>query len=90
MTATTHESVTTEAALAVNGLWKIFGNKAAQIIGTPDAELSRKELQAKTGCVMAVKDVSFDVSPGEVRRLLLWLDAISPEHVLLGVQPLEL
>jgi glycine betaine/proline transport system ATP-binding protein len=53
-------------ALSVNGLWKIFGPKADKIIGTPDAELSRKELQAKTGCVAAVKDVSFDVRPGEV------------------------
>ena len=34
--------------------------------------------------------LEIDVSPGEVRRLLLWLDAISGEHVLLGVQPLEL
>ena len=39
---------------------------ADKIIGTPDADLSRKELQAKTGCVAAVKDVSFDVAPGEV------------------------
>jgi glycine betaine/proline transport system ATP-binding protein len=66
MTATTQAPATTEAALAVDGLWKIFGNKADQIIGTPDAELSRKDLQAKTGCVMAVKDVSFEVAPGEV------------------------
>ena len=55
-----------EPALAVDGLWKIFGSKADRIIGTPDAELSRKELQSKTGCVAAVKDVSFDVRPGEV------------------------
>ncbi|HSK03707.1 MAG TPA: protein kinase [Kofleriaceae bacterium] len=34
--------------------------------------------------------LEIDVSPTEVRRLLLWLDAISNEHVLLGVQPLEL
>jgi hypothetical protein len=34
--------------------------------------------------------LEIDVAPGEVRRLLLWLDAISNEHVLLGVQPLEL
>jgi eukaryotic-like serine/threonine-protein kinase len=34
--------------------------------------------------------LEIDVSPAEVRRLLLWLDAISDEHVLLGVQPLEL
>ncbi|WP_310961675.1 quaternary amine ABC transporter ATP-binding protein [Nocardioides terrisoli] len=55
-----------DAALRVESLWKIFGNKAGSIIGTPDADLSRKDLQAKTGCVMAVKDVSFEVSPGEV------------------------
>jgi glycine betaine/proline transport system ATP-binding protein len=67
-TQTTPERVTQDgdAALSVNGLWKIFGAKADKIIGTPDAELSRKELQAKTGCVAAVKDVSFDVRPGEV------------------------
>jgi glycine betaine/proline transport system ATP-binding protein len=39
--------------------------KADKIIGTPAAELSRADLKAKTGCVVGVKDVSFDVSPGE-------------------------
>ncbi|MGN6108003.1 MAG: serine/threonine-protein kinase, partial [Kofleriaceae bacterium] len=34
--------------------------------------------------------IEIDVGEGEVRRLLLWLDAISREHVLIGVQPLEL
>jgi glycine betaine/proline transport system ATP-binding protein len=56
----------TDAALTVDGLWKIFGSNADKIIGTPDADLSRKDLQEKTGCVMAVKDVSFRVAPGEV------------------------
>jgi glycine betaine/proline transport system ATP-binding protein len=55
-----------DAALSVDGLWKIFGARADKIIGTEDADLSRKALQEKTGCVMAVKDVSFDVAPGEV------------------------
>jgi glycine betaine/proline transport system ATP-binding protein len=55
-----------EAALTVKELWKIFGERADRIIGTPDAELSRKEVQSKTGCVVAVKDVSFEVAPGEV------------------------
>ena len=55
-----------EAALSVKELWKIFGDKADKVIGTPDAELSRKEVQAKTGCVVAVKDVSFEVAAGEV------------------------
>ena len=34
--------------------------------------------------------IEIDVSPTEVRRLLLWLDAVSNDHVVLGVQPLEL
>ncbi len=53
-------------ALSVANLWKIFGRDADKIIGTPDAELSRAELKEKTGCVVGVKDVSFDVAPGEV------------------------
>jgi glycine betaine/proline transport system ATP-binding protein len=53
-------------ALEVRNLWKIFGSKADRIIGTPDADLSRADLKAKTGCVVGVKDVSFDVAPGEV------------------------
>ena len=33
---------------------------------SPDALLPRAELLEKTGCVAAVRDVSFDVAPGEV------------------------
>jgi glycine betaine/proline transport system ATP-binding protein len=55
-----------ELALSVRELWKIFGPRADRIMGTPDAELPRAELLAKTGCVAAVKDISFDVDPGEV------------------------
>src|SRR3954451_5141090 len=52
--------------LSVEGLWKIFGPKAGSIIGSPDADRPRAELRERTGCVAAVKDVSFDVAPGEV------------------------
>jgi predicted Ser/Thr protein kinase len=34
--------------------------------------------------------IEIDVAAGESRRLLLWLDAVSVEHIILGVQPLEL
>ena len=53
-------------ALSVRELWKIFGDRADKVICSPDAELSRKDLQTKTGCVAAVRNVSFDVAPGEV------------------------
>jgi glycine betaine/proline transport system ATP-binding protein len=54
------------AALSVRHLWKIFGRGADDVVGTPDAELSRAELKERTGCVVGVRDVSFDVAPGEV------------------------
>src|SRR4051812_21759828 len=53
-------------ALHVEGLWKIFGPKADKIMGTDDAQLTRKELQEKSGHVVGIRDVSFDVAPGEV------------------------
>src|SRR5215218_386430 len=53
-------------ALHVDGLWKIFGTRADKIMQSADAQLSRKELQEKTGHVVGVRDVGFDVAPGEV------------------------
>src|SRR6186997_1207102 len=53
-------------ALHVENLWKIFGPKADKIMNSGDAQLSRKELQEKTGHVVGIRDVSFDVAPGEV------------------------
>ncbi|MGH3356279.1 MAG: ATP-binding cassette domain-containing protein, partial [Nocardioidaceae bacterium] len=53
-------------ALTVRDLWKVFGPKADRIIGSPDAQLTRPELLSRTGCVAAVKDVSFEVAQGEV------------------------
>ena len=52
--------------IRAEGIWKIFGRNADKVVGTPDADLPRSELRAKTGCVAAVRDVSFEVMPGEV------------------------
>lgn len=34
--------------------------------------------------------IEIDVAEGETRRLLLWLDALSPTQLVLGVQPIEI
>src|SRR5215210_7242989 len=52
--------------IRAEGVWKIFGRHGERILGTPDADLPRRELRAKTGCVIAVRDVSIEVFPGEV------------------------
>ncbi len=65
-TTTDSASGAERPAVHVDGLWKIFGPKADKIMQSGDAQLSRKELQEKTGHVVGIRDVSFDVSPGEV------------------------
>jgi glycine betaine/proline transport system ATP-binding protein len=55
-----------QSTISVQGLWKVFGPNPDRLVGSPDADLSRAELRARTGCTVAVKDVSFDVAPGEV------------------------
>ena len=57
---------TTDAAISVRGLWKVFGSRADKVVGTELERLSREELLRETGCVAAVRNVSFDVAPGEV------------------------
>jgi glycine betaine/proline transport system ATP-binding protein len=55
-----------QPALAVQGLWKIFGSKADKVLGTPLEKLSRDEIRDQAGCLVAVRDVNFDVAPNEV------------------------
>ena len=70
MTATidrpTRADGTGRPTLAVKHLWKVFGPAEHKLIGTPDADLPRDELRAKTGSTIGLRDVSFDVWPGEV------------------------
>jgi len=55
-----------QPVLSCNSVWKVYGSHAQRIVGSPDADLPRKQLLEKTGCVAAVRDVSFDVTQGEV------------------------
>jgi len=51
----------------VRGLWKVFGPKAERVPRSEELRgLTRRELMDRTGCTAAVRDVHFDVAPGEV------------------------
>jgi glycine betaine/proline transport system ATP-binding protein len=56
----------TDPMISVRGLWKVYGHRAERIVGSADADLPRRELEAKTGCVVAMRDIDLDVAPGEV------------------------
>jgi glycine betaine/proline transport system ATP-binding protein len=61
-----HAETQTDATVSCRGLWKVYGPHPERIVGSSDADLPRAELLEKTGCVAAVRDVSFDVAEGEV------------------------
>jgi glycine betaine/proline transport system ATP-binding protein len=54
------------ATISVRHLWKIFGPAEKRIVGTPKAELSNREIREQFGSTVGVRDVSFDVQPGEI------------------------
>jgi glycine betaine/proline transport system ATP-binding protein len=56
----------TDPMIQVRGLWKVYGPRAERIVGSPEADLPRSELETRTGCVVAMRDIDLDVAPGEV------------------------
>ncbi len=52
--------------ISVRDLWKVYGPRAERIVGSPEADLPRGELQARSGNVVAMREISLDVAPGEV------------------------
>ena len=62
-----NEPMSQDPVISVRDLWKVFGPKAERVIGDPAlSALSRQDLMRTTGCTAAVREVSFDVAPGEV------------------------
>ncbi|WP_159944753.1 MULTISPECIES: glycine betaine/L-proline ABC transporter ATP-binding protein [unclassified Nocardiopsis] len=57
---------TADVTFSVRHLWKVFGRNADKVVGTELERADRDRIKEETGCTVAVRDVSFDVRPGEV------------------------
>jgi glycine betaine/proline transport system ATP-binding protein len=55
-----------EVCIEVEGLWKIFGPNAEQILNSVLHTATREAILEETGCVVAVRDVSFKVRQSEL------------------------
>ena len=51
--------------VGVSGLWKIFGRKPTQARQMATEGATRQEIQSETGCLVGVREVSFEVNQGE-------------------------
>ena len=57
---------TQEHQIKVDGLWKVFGDQPERATDPEHADKSRAEIQDELGLVVALRDVTFNVAPGEV------------------------
>ena len=55
----------TQPQITCRNLWKIFGANPERVLKQLDTALSRAEVQERTGHVVAIKNVSFEVQKGE-------------------------
>ena len=51
-----------KARISVKGLWKVFGPDPERCMRPEWVEKTRGEIQEETDCVVALKNVSFDVA----------------------------
>jgi glycine betaine/proline transport system ATP-binding protein len=55
-----------KVCIEVEELWKIFGPNADSILSSEHRTATREVILKETGCVVAVRDVSFNVKQGEL------------------------
>ena len=59
-----------DVTVRVEGLWKAFGKNPEQVLTSDLRDVPKSELQARTGSVIALRDVSFEVRSGELFVLM--------------------
>ena len=65
-TATTvSKAAETRPIISVESLWKVFGRNPGRALHEGQAALSKAKIHEELGLVVALKDISFDVMPGE-------------------------
>ena len=52
--------------ISIRGVYKIFGELEETALGLAREGKTKDEIQEETGCVLALRDVSFDVGKGEI------------------------
>jgi len=54
-----------EVCVEVRELWKVFGPNAEQLLRSKARSATKESILEETGCVVALRDLSFDVQRGE-------------------------
>ena len=52
--------------IVASGVWKVFGKRVGDAMEMARGKVDQAEILAKSGCVVAVQDATFEVNWGEV------------------------
>src|SRR3569832_1564428 len=55
-----------EAKIRMRGVTKIFGPNSARALSMLESGAGKMEIQAETGCVVGLSDISLDVKAGQI------------------------
>lgn len=64
------DSADAEVAVRAEGIWKVFGRHPERVLEPKYRDLSKNELQRRTGCVVGLRDVNLEVKRGELFVLM--------------------
>lgn len=56
--------------VTIENVWKIFGRDGKRVLGPKYRDLSKDEIQEKTGCIIGLRNISLEIKKGEFYILM--------------------
>lgn len=61
-----HSNSPSDRPILASGVWKVFGKRVADAMAMARDKVDQSEILARSGCVVAVQDATFEVNGGEI------------------------
>ena len=61
-----HSNSPSDRPILASGVWKVFGKRVADAMAMARDKVDQSEILARSGCVVAVQDATFEVNWGEI------------------------
>lgn len=56
--------------ITIEHIWKVFGRDGKRVLGPKYKDMSKDEIQEKTGCIIGLRDINLEIKKGEFYILM--------------------